>query len=493
MSVTEDTLGLVKTSKDITNDVLAKAYTQSGSATSGITYYDLEPAAKSLVPVITPLRNIIPRESGKGGIQANWRAITGINKDRMSVGVGEGNRGGAVNDNTSDYIAVYKELGLENSVTFKADLAARGFDDVKALAVRNLLWSLMVGEEQVDLGGNTSVALGTTPTPSGTGATTGGLLASGNWSVICVALSHDAYMTGSVAGGIRAAVSRTNTDGSSEGYGGGAARQSSAATINVASGSTGKLSVSVAAVNNAFAYAWFWGSAGNEVLGAITTINSIVITDVAAGTQTAASLGTSDNSQNALVYDGLLTQACKSGSGSYVAVQATGTAGTGTPLTSDGVGGCVEINAALRSFWDNYRLSPDTMWVNAQEMNNIVSKILSTSNGAQRYVFDSFAGNIVGGSKVPTYLNRFTMGGAATIDIKLHPNVPPGTILFLSMKIPYPLSNVANPIVKRCRQDYAQYEWPLRSRKYEFGVYLDCVLQHYFPPSIGIITNIGNG
>ena len=46
---------------------LGKAYVQSGVATSGFTYYDLEPGAKDLFPVLTPLRNQIPRVSGKGG------------------------------------------------------------------------------------------------------------------------------------------------------------------------------------------------------------------------------------------------------------------------------------------------------------------------------------------------------------------------------------------------------------------------------------------
>ena len=54
-------------------------FNQPGSATTGLNYYDLETGAKFLVPVLTPLRNSIPRVSGRGGTQANWKAITGIN------------------------------------------------------------------------------------------------------------------------------------------------------------------------------------------------------------------------------------------------------------------------------------------------------------------------------------------------------------------------------------------------------------------------------
>src|SRR4051812_29343136 len=75
-------------------EALQKAtFSQSGSATTGLTFYDLEPGAKFLYPVLTPLRNMIPRVSGRGGIQANWKSVTGINTSGLSVGVSGGNRG----------------------------------------------------------------------------------------------------------------------------------------------------------------------------------------------------------------------------------------------------------------------------------------------------------------------------------------------------------------------------------------------------------------
>ena len=61
------------------------SFTESASATSGLTFYDLEAGAKLIYPVLTPLRNLIPRVSGKGGIQANWRAITAINSSGLRI------------------------------------------------------------------------------------------------------------------------------------------------------------------------------------------------------------------------------------------------------------------------------------------------------------------------------------------------------------------------------------------------------------------------
>ncbi len=474
--------------------VLEKStFQEPTSPIDGLAFYDLEAGAKFLAPVLTPLRNETPRVSGKGGIQANWRAITGINTTGLRLGVSGGNRAGVQSVTTADYFASYKGIGIETNVDFEAEYAGMGFDDVRAQAGLRGLQATMIGEEALILGGNTSLALGVTPTPTLVASASNGSLATGTLSVICVALSLDGYINGSVANGIQSQITRTNADGSSDVFGGGAAQKSANATVAV-TGPTGSVAATVTPVRGAFGYAWFWGVAGSEVLGAISSINSLVITATAAGTQTATSLPSADWSANTLVFDGLLTIALKAGSGAYVASQASGTAGVGTPLTSDGAGGVVEIDLALKSMWDNYRLSPDTIWVNSQEALNISRKIIAgASNSAQRFVFNAAQDAVNGGVIVRTYLNRFSMSGGSALEIRVHPNMPAGTILMTSRSIPYPLSGVGNVFQIRTRRDYYQIEWPLRTRRYEYGVYADEVLQHYFPPSMAVISNIANG
>lgn len=477
---------------DFMPDLAKSTFTQSASATSGLTYYDLELGAKFVYPVLTPLRNEIPRVSGKGGIQAAWRAVTGVNTSNMRIGVSAGNRSAVQTVSTQDYTAAYRGIGLETSVDFEAEYAGRGYDDIRAIAAKVGLEGTMLGEEALILGGNTSMALATTPTPTLGTPASGGSLPAETLSVICVALTFEGFLFGSVSGGIQAQINRTNADGSTDSFGGGAAQKSANATVVVTANQ--QVAASVAAVQGAAGYAWFWGTAGSEVLGAITSINSVSITAAATGTQTAASLPSTDYSTNNLIFDGLLTQALKTGQNAYVAIQPTGTAGVGTPLTADGAGGIVEIDTALKNRWDNYRLSPDTIWVNSQEAWNISKKILSgNSNAAQRFVFDSRQDSLGGGIMVRTYLNRFSMSGAKNLDIRIHPNMPPGMILMTSRTLPYPVSGIANVMQIRARQDYYQIQWPLRSRRYESGVYADEVLQHYFPPSMAVIANIANG
>jgi hypothetical protein len=504
VATTQETLELLKAAHGNPNSELAKAWTQSASAVSGITAYDLEAPAKQLYPVITPLRNEIPRVSGKGGIQAAWRAVTGVNTTSVLPGVSGGNRGGIITTTTADYTAAYKGLGLEDTVTFEADYAAENFQDVKALAVEGLLRSMMIAEERVILGGNSSMALGNTPTPTLSSANTGGGL-TGNigYGVGVVALDFEAYMLASVTTGVVQSIARTNADSSTDTINGGTARPSSQANvINANTGATTTISATVAAVPGAVAYAWFWGAnSGNLTLGAITTINSVLITAAAAGTASGSgvanfqALTAADKSQNSLEFDGLLTFASQSALGSYQKVMATGNAGAGTALTPDNRGGVVEIDTALKSFWDNYRLSPDTLWVNSQEMSAISNATANTTtSGAQRIVFATEPGKVVAGAVITrSYLNKYAMNGATELQIRLHPNMPAGTMLFTTSKLPYPLSNVTNVMQMRMRRDYYQIEWPQTTRKYQYGIYEDGVLQHFFPPSMGVITNIAAG
>jgi hypothetical protein len=386
---------------------------------------------------------------------------------------------------TADYAAAYKGIGIEDNVDFEAQYAGEGFADIRALAAKVGLEALMLGEEILILGGNGTVALGTTPTPSLTASASGGSLASATYSVICVALTLEGFMNASVVAGIPTQVTRTNADSSVDTFGGGSAQKSANATVAV-TGPTGSITATVTAKRCAVAYAWFWGAAGSEVLGAITTVNKATITAAATGTQTAASLPSADNSTNNLVFDGLLTQAMKSGSNAYYRSL------DGATLTADGAGGIVEIDVALKDRWDNYRLTYDTIWISSDLALSISQKILQgNANGAYRIVVNMEQGMMAGGVMVATYLNRFSMSGANVLKIRIHPNMPAGTMFFTTSKLPYPVNGVGNLVQIRTRQEYYQIEWPLRTRKYEYGVYADEVLQHYFPPAMGVITNIG--
>ncbi len=484
----------------LTSQELAKAWTQSPNQGTGLTQYSLEAPAKTLYPVITPLRNSIPRVVGGQGIQANWKAITAINTALTNIGLGEGNRGGVISTSVTEYFASFKGFGLDDYVTYEADWAAAGFDDAKARATQGLLRSVMIGEEKWILGGLGTFALGTTPTPVLATATTGGSLPTATAHFVrCVALSLEGYVYATAKSQILGQIVRTNAEGSTDTFNGGSAQASVSASITTGAGATNIINATVAPVRGAFGYAWFIGTTNAPAslyLQAVTSINSYQFRTSATGAEQAlpADVASNDRSQNGLSFDGLLSIAAKAGSGSYFNTMPTGVAGTGTPLTADSAGGIVEIDAMLQWFWDNLKLSPTRIWCSSQEMLSLGKKVLQGSaTSTQRFTFVSQQGQLVASRVIKGYLNPFSMDGASEIPIGIHPNLPPGTILAVTDQLPYTLNGVTDVYRMLMRRDYYQIEWPQRSRKYEYGVYADGVLQHYYPPSLGVITNIAPG
>ena len=492
MSLNE-TAELVKAAQ-MNPDAIAKAGTD---VALGLVNYDLQAPAINLYPwgeKITPIRAALPRVISQNGDTATrWKAITAINSTNVHPGLSEGQRGGVITQTLDNKTAAYVSLGIENSVTFEADAASQGFQDVKAQAVEAALRSLMIQEEKMLFGGNSSVALGTTPTPT-TALVAGGSLPDAAYIVHCVALTHDGYLRASVSGGLVPTVTRTNADGSTDTIKLGVAQKSAAGTTRTTASTNNSVSATVTAVKGAVAYAWFIGTSGSVLLHSITTTNSQLFTSVATGTQNITDLPSADNSAEAgYSFDGFLySTAFGSSTGAYLNTLATGTAGTGTTLTTDSAGGVAEIETALQSFYDNYRVSPDTIWCNSAQLKKITSLVIG-GGGAPLFRFNSDAkstGGISGGAQVGSYLNKITQD---LIQVKVHPFCPPGTILFTSSSIPYPLSGVgAVAQVKLRGRDYFQIEYPLTTRRYSFGVYAGQgeVLQVMAPFAFGAITNI---
>ena len=326
MTITDESLALTRDAlaKPLPFGTIAKAFTQATSPVSGLTMYDLEAPAKSLYPVITPIRNSIPRLPAVGGIQASWRAVTGVNVTNTTFGVSEGNRGPTIVTATQDYNAVFRGYGFDDFASFEATYAAEGFEDLRARTVQGLIHSLMIQEEKIIIGANTSIALGTTPTPTLVGSTTGGTIAAGTQSVITVALTYEGYLAASVAGGLPLSGARTLADGTTEQVNQGTAKQSANATT-VTTGSTSSITASINPVSGAFGYAWFLGPVGQERLAAVTSVATVTLTAPAGSSAQLASAGFgSDFSQNGLIFDGLFSQILKSGSGAYVSTFANG-------------------------------------------------------------------------------------------------------------------------------------------------------------------------
>ncbi len=497
--------------KDVTQQTLERLLTTMGggeglakaetiTTSDGLVAYDLEAPSKSLYPVLTPLRNRIPRivKNTGAGTGAHWKVVTAITGSGvLSMGwVPEGQRAARMAITTEDKSASYVTLGEETDVTFEAESAAAGFEDVLASAGMRLLQSVMIKEEYAILGGNRSLALGTPTAPVVTAESTGGGIGAGTYNVAVVALTLEGLLAANMTDGLVQQKTITGQDGKTFDLNGGSSNKSSTSTTGALTGTTNLIKATVTPVKGAMAYAWYAGEAGSEKLQAITYINSVVLEELLTDTQALTAIA-ADRSRNAgLAFDGLLYSALGSSQAYYRALD-TGTAGEGTGLTASGRGSIDEIDVMLEAFWATYRISPEEIYVNSQELRNITSKVLTGSGTPMiRFNFDINQQNpsVVAGQVVGYYFNPFSMDGGQLIPIRLHPNMPAGTLMAWTENLPghYQSANVPYTARMQCRRDYYQIPWPLVTRARETGVYAEEVLKVYAPFAIGVITNIGD-
>ena len=467
---------------------------------TGLVAFDLQAPAKNLYPVNTPIRNRIPRVGGGVGTATNWRqvnAIIGSGFDNTGW-MPEGQRAGQMSYNTSNRSASYVTLGEEDAVTFEAISAGRDFEDVRARMTMRLLQKTFLKEEMGILSGNTSMQLGTVGTVTGSAGGTGSTLPIATYSSICVALTNEGYQNSSLAGGVATSQTVSGADGKTFTLNGGSSMKS-AATSTGPTTANQNLSLSVAPVTGAVAYAWYIGSSvGAETLQAITTINSYVQSaPLAAGRQNASAV-TTDCSTNSTAFDGLMTTAMKAGNNAYVNIMPTGTAGVGTALTASGRGSINEIDQMLLTMWQTFQVTPSVLWLNAQELRNITTKVLSSSSAPLLSFHHSTEGReyeLTAGGTIRYYFNPFAQDGGDKIPVRIHPKVPPGTILGWAENLPmqYQSNEVPNVAEMKERTSFYQIDWPLVTRQRQSGVYVEEVLAVYAPFAMSIITNIANG
>ncbi len=149
-----------------------------------------------------------------------------------------------------------------------------------------------------------------------------------------------------------------------------------------------------------------------------------------------------------------------------------------------------QFDAILRAAYEQYKIGYTRILVNVQEQLSIKKLLLPTTTssvGNNLRINLSQDGDITVGQFVTAYKNQFMPN--STLPIEVHPFVPPGTIIFWSDTIPYELPGAVPVLEAHVRQDYYEYQWPMRSRRYEYGVYVDEIFCCNFTPGFAAIVN----
>jgi hypothetical protein len=480
-SISQATLDAVRAAllAPVSGNMLAKASetTQGITTTTGMYGYNLEAPAKTLVPILTPLRNRTPRKGGGHGTAVEWKAVTNVNATNLRPGVAEGSKGTVPSITFQTYSAGYRTLGFPGEVTMQAIWASQEFDDALNRGTVTTLQTTMLGEEQTILGGNkTAIGKPSTLTFADTALATDGTLTPDATAYFGVsALTLQGKISGST--GIVSVVDAADETDVCTG-------NHAATTYDL--GSTATI-VHWPAVRGAVAYNVYVGTTSTLYYRATVTANTYEL--LTTPSDTGHLPNAADQTADDTVFDGIIPQLEVAGSGAYFVDMA------GTALTSDNAGGVVQIDTMLKSLWDNARLSPSRLLVNSQEALTITQAVLTAgSTGAIRVMASPAPGGtglLQAGFFVATYLNKFCPS-QPVVQIEVHPNMPAGKIVAIVEALPawYPNSNVSSVFELDVRQEYVQYDFAFTALQREFGVYVDEVLKCYLPAGCGVITGI---
>jgi hypothetical protein len=489
---------------------------KAGVTTSlGFNFFDLRGPALMIFPLLTPFIQMIGRQGKVNagvGTAAHWKATRNPNSNYTYAGVQEGQRNATATPDEIDYLATYKELGMEGGETFTAQYAGEGYTDNLADEHFRNLARLRLQEEMITLWGNSGVATGnngfalgqaTTPTLT-LGAGTSPFGNAANVYVAVVAITGMGVNPGgqagyaappTVAGGLTTSYTRTNADGTTMNVSAGVSAISNVSAAQLTNTTAQQVNASIPAMKGAVAYAWYVGVNANSTIGtlklvAITAWPSVTLKTLpAVGAQAGNAAGLSvDNSFQPTDFDGL---------GSYSFTKGNWTDMNGGSFTPQGNGQVAEIESDLAFLWDNYQAQPDAIWCSADVRAALESAIIFSSTGQNSFIFQydraTQDSGLLGGFIVSAYKSKYSISptGGVAIPIRIHPMFPAGTLVYDINTNPYPHSKV--PAVRQflMQRDYYSIEWPIVTRMWTFGTYVHEVLAHYMPWITAIRTGVG--
>ncbi len=453
-TISDETVALVRQAMADTTRAITTA--------SGLIGYELEAPAKVVVPVITPLVNMIPRRKGMGIDVVHWKAITSFDTQRNWGTLADGATPGQVTYQVAPMQNTLQTIALMNQVSFQAQWRGRSLEaDVRARRTAELLYQLKIQEERWLLQASAYVMV--PPAPVLAPAATGGTVAAGTYWV---------------------KVTAKNAQGETLG--------SSAAKI-VTTGSTSTITITIFTVPNATQYnvyiasgatypgdAAAWLQAGisganapQPAIGATVTLSdgvtmlpsgevqpgyiAVTLTAPPATSGTALSSVASntaktfvDGSGNLLMWDGIISQALLNTS---QANGATLGAQVAQPAAANGILALSDIDNLLAAMYLQAAGDPDYLVMNP--LDNIKLTNLVVGAGQLRYVVTAGEGDEQAGLtaqyRVTRYLNK---ASGKELRVVLDRYCPQGQLVFLPMSLPYPIPEATLAVEVETNQEY---------------------------------------
>ena len=445
----------------------------------GFTPFDLQDSIEFLVPVMTPLRNSIPRRKAQGQA-VQIRQITGYSNSRTG-GVPNLNTFFNSATNTSTYngitlnrpntisysadalVVPFVENGISDSVEYQAQFAAQGFTDLRQLSNTAAIYSHMLGEENNILNSTSAVlpVAGVTATTDNGGTATG--LPAGTYTPL-VTIS-------SAFGESKALTGQSTTVAAGE-----------SVTVALNSVPVGAVALNVYVTVSGIHYVGRTTSTASgsfPVLFAVTP--TLPSTSADNGSSPAYQFG--GTALGTAGYTGMISTLLGNGSTPAAAgyVKAVnGPLGTAAPFG--------EINTMLVEMWETNRAQPGTLYTSGRIQAALLAEI-QQQGSATSYRANYMTGDdgiIVGGAVTGI---TSPVGGPA-LNIVAHPFIPEGVVIAHSTTLPSPVSGVPGTATIDNVVDLTTIEWPQIGMSYDLSTYQYGAFVFHTPGFDGILTGI---
>lgn len=432
---------------------------------SGLVPFDLLAPSRLIYPVYTLFRNKFPRPQGQGlsrmekvftgisGSQTGGQSVLDISIDELVQANGSFsnwplNLPGSGNQTEVTLNVPYRFFGITEQLSWLAQFAGQGFEDVSALANLIMLQEMMLGEEYQMIAG-TSAPLATPAAPTIALRTAGS--------------NETAFTTGTLTVEITAG-----------NYWGETAHSAASNSVTVGAGQV--VDVTIPNVAGAIFTNIYTNNASGGYKLFVTNVGGVRYTlqgtTGAGAAPPTADTGTGKGTRMEGVIPTLAGVSANAGiypagwQGGYI------NNSVGTTLNYS------TINTVLKQLWatsgnnpGSFKADPAELISSGIDIANLSDDVIAQGSATNYRLFiqQSETGGIQTGAAVDEFRNPLTR---SIMKLVVHPWYNQGNADLLTYQLPQTWTNVANAWEMTCVQDYVSIAWPVIDATFRYSLFL---------------------
>lgn len=418
---------------------------------ANFTGYYLEDGAKYVIPQMTPLRNMTPRDPLPGIDIVNWRAITDyFNGTGPTVATAALQQQSTPSSLTYVWVNqsnVAKMLAVKDVVTFESEIYGKMFQgDVRATVAAKLIPALMQEEEIWLI--NSGQKLWTPPPIQMAASNTGGSLAAGTyWFNVTAAnangetlgtTTQSVVVGGSGSGSIVLTIFTVPS----------ATKYNVYSAVNATAPATSAMYLQSASSNfgGASALNQPSGVAKGYFTATMTTLTSsgTAFSTITANTAITVKSTDTNTLNQALTFDGIQAL-IYTNTGTNSTLGVTGeTPYVSQPVAANGTLALSDIDTLLENMFLSAHADPEYLFVSVKDHKTVSQLVALGTNFRVTAMMDEGMqmSKLTAGQRVTKYINQTT---GRLIDVVMLPYLTQGTIIAASFSIPFPVTAIDKP------------------------------------------------